>query len=127
MIVNGQKLCTEDSWKTPFNVPMQMNHWTELTEECYGADIYEPMPATTLEECKRGCEEYDGCMFITFGNTDNYPRCIYKNGLTSVNSCDGCDDDGTCGMSASCDPRTQYCSTNVLTHDSNLVSNRFYD
>merc|ERR1719493_241921 len=102
--------------------PENINGWTELAAECYGADIYEPTPATTLEDCKRGCEAYEGCTFITFGKSDSSyaARCIYKNGKTSGYSCNGCNDDGTCGMSTSCNPRTQYCSTNVLT-DENMA------
>lgn len=93
--------------------------------ECYGADIRE-VYVSTQEECKSGCANYAGergpCLFVTWGNG----RCIYKNGETSVYGCRGCDSNGYCAQkSSSCNPASQYCSTNLLMRSNRqLRSNR---
>ena len=115
--------------------------WTQLFPECIGADIYEVWliffqhrhymlvwkdtgqnanitqvsGGVPLEQCLRGCANYKGprapCLFVTFGRL----RCIYKNGKTSIHSCDGCNDQGVCiQRQVPCNPSQEYCSASRM-------------
>ena len=86
-----------------------------LIPECYGGDIYEATNLHTLEDCINGCKAHTDCKFISF--RDSTRRCIFKNGLTTINGCTGCDSDGYCDNEGACDTANEYCSVNVHEHE----------
>jgi len=80
-----------------------------VTPECYGGDIYEEAVVGTLEDCIFGCKSHENCKFITYGKG----RCIFKDGLTSVHECVGCNTKGYCSNEGSCDVETKFCAVNI--------------
>jgi len=85
--------------------------WSDVFPECYGADLTSFTSIITIEECQELCKSNSNCLFISYG----YNTCILKNGLTSSYSCNGCNVDGTCGNTGSCDPSSSFCGANIVT------------
>ena len=89
--------------------------WTEPVAACNGGDLQTLHDVLSLEACQSACEQYDGCLFIVFGPHNGSPICVLKNmdGQPGAGACTGCDENGYCGNTGSCDVSQTTCSSNL--------------
>ena len=89
--------------------------WTAPVPACNGGDLQTLSDVLSLEACQSACEQYDGCLFIVFGLHNGSPICVLKNmdGQPAAGACTGCDENGYCANTGSCDVSQTLCSSNL--------------
>ena len=89
--------------------------WTAPVPACNGGDLQTLHDVLSLEACQSACEQYDGCLFIVFGLYNGSPICVLKNmdGQPDAGACTGCDENGYCANTGSCDVSQTLCSSNL--------------